>query len=85
MGLSKEEAAKLMDEIRENRRKLDSCDRHLFDPETYKLGCRMRCLKCDGTISSTDVPTYIAGYRAAGGDPGDIWPGWTKPVKAATQ
>lgn len=67
---------KILAEVKENTRKLDSCDRHLFNGERVPFGKKYTCLKCGGKLNGTDVLYYINGYEAAGGDCDDIYPGW---------
>lgn len=67
-------------EVRANRAKLNSCDRHRFDPPAdRKLGDRLTCTRCFGEMSATDAVMYCRGYAAAGRDPHDIWPELEKP------
>jgi hypothetical protein len=69
----------LLAEIRENHRKLDSCDGHNFNiPENPKLNQRLECSKCGGTLRFEAIGYYIRGYVHAGGNADDVWPGWNK-------
>lgn len=67
----------LMQQIRENRIRLDSCKRHLFDPnDEVKAGAKLICQSCKGKIDMLDAAEYIKGFKAAGGDPCLVWENW---------
>jgi hypothetical protein len=66
----------LLSALRENRRKLNECNRHRFPQGSVRLGQTLQCTKCHGTMSRVDAEQYIRGYIAAGGRGDDIWPGW---------
>ncbi|AXC34286.1 hypothetical protein P7I17_gp32 [Escherichia phage Halfdan] len=72
--MNKQESAALFAAIKENRRKLDACPRHLFDvgPPPYQLGQKVTCAICDGYMPVTDAAQYARGYMAAGGNPDDV-------------
>lgn len=76
--MTKEESNLLLAQIKENRRKLDGCARHLFiiGPPPYAIGMRGKCSNCDGEMSLTDVSQYARGYQAAGLNPDIVVPGW---------
>lgn len=64
----------LFQEVTDNRIRLDGCERHFFDPKDMKLGKPIRCQKCGGTMQIGHAMQYASGYRAAGGNPDDVWP-----------
>jgi hypothetical protein len=67
----------LLAEVQENARRLRGCALHRFAAVDRKLGQKFECLECGGTIDGVRLLFYIDGYKAAGGDPNDIWTGWT--------
>lgn len=71
--------------IQENQRKLDCCPRHLFDnwPKGLTIGVRFVCSACNGNLDAINAYQYTLGYKAAGGNPEDIMPGWHKQFDAA--
>lgn len=75
--LSRKEAGSIWQMVKENRAKLNGCNQHTFDPAQYdRLGAKLTCLKCGGVMPATDVGEYVRGFRAAGGDPDLVWPGF---------
>ena len=78
-GLGRDEIRGIWEQVKANSAKLRSCNRHRFEASQVKLGQKMICLNCGGTISLTDVGYYIRGYEANGGNADDIWPGFHKP------
>lgn len=77
-GLSKDQVKTTWDGVRQNHAKLAGCQRHRFTATTVKMGDKLTCESCGGTIYLTDVGNYIRGYQAAGGDARDVWPAWTE-------
>ena len=70
---------KMLADIRENHRRWRECPRHLYrawDANKHSLGQKHTCLNCGSSKSLTDIGCYIEGYKAAGGDPNDIMPGY---------
>lgn len=67
----------LWEEVKENRRKLDSCKVHDFGklPEEFTPSRRFVCKNCGGAMTVCEVMSYASGYRAAGGDPNNILKG----------
>lgn len=62
-----------------NRKRLDACPRHLFDPlplDSIRLGGKIKCKRCEGELDLVAVNFYIRGYEAAGKNGNDILPGW---------
>ncbi len=72
------EAKRLWDEVKENITRLEACPRHQFEVGTVVPGEKVRCLNCRGQMSYLDAGQYLRGYQAAGGDPTDVWPGWSR-------
>lgn len=72
--MNKAESAALFAAIKENRRKLDACPRHLFDvgDPPYTLGQKVTCEICTGYMPVTDAAQYARGYMAHGGNPDDV-------------
>ncbi len=68
----------LMEQVKENNRRLDACSRHHFphQPDGYRIGQKLQCCHCRGEVSLTDAGNYLRGYVAAGGSPGDVMPDW---------
>ena len=73
----------MLAEIRANQAKLDSCTAHRFDQTEYeklpRLGMKLTCVRCSGTMRTIDIGYYIKGYEAHGGSANDIWPGYHGP------
>jgi len=68
----------LLAEVQANRAKIDSCARHRFeigDPP-YRFGAKFECTNCGGTMDAVQAFRYCQGYKAAGGDPNDVIPGY---------
>lgn len=70
------DAKRILEEVKENNRKIDACKRHRFSGETLPFGKKYTCLECGGQMKGTDIMSYIQGYEAAGGHCDDIFPGW---------
>lgn len=72
----------ILDEIRENQRRLDGCKRHHFPtiPQVERIptafGLKLSCSKCGGSIDALQAYAYTRGFAAAGGNPNEIIPGW---------
>lgn len=66
----------LLAEIRANRAKLKGCPCHRFVDQKANLGKKVTCADCGGQMNLTELGGYMDGYRAAGGNPNDIWAGW---------
>lgn len=62
-------------EVKENHRKRRSCPQHRFPPAESKWHRKVVCLRCSGWLTMSDALAYCEGFRAAGGDPEEIWPG----------
>ena len=69
---------KLLAEIRENRDRLRNCPCHRFVDQKANLGKKVECAECGGRMCLTELGGYMSGYKAAGGNPNDLWPGWDK-------
>lgn len=79
MTFTHDEAKGLMAEIKENRRKLNACPKHLFDdvgalPPGGGTAWRKRrcCANCGGFMEDKDIVQYARGYMAAGRDPDEV-------------
>lgn len=66
----------ILKSIRANSKKLQECKCHKFSGERMPPGNNYTCLNCGGEMKGRDVLFYIEGYKAAGGDCNDIYPGW---------
>lgn len=68
----------LWEAIKANRKRLDECPKHRFDlgEAPYRINQRATCLNCHGEMELNAINQYRLGYRAAGGNPNDIVPGW---------
>ncbi|MGG5810966.1 hypothetical protein [Falsiroseomonas sp. CW058] len=55
-----------------------ACPKHRFEigAGPYAMGVKYQCAHCGAQKRLMDIGDYIAGYRAAGGDPNDICPDW---------
>ena len=64
--ISKEEASKIYEEVKENQRRLKSCegphDFHPVDPEE-KIRRRYRCSKCQGEVDTVACSWYREGLK----------------------
>lgn len=77
-GLSRDKVISLWEEVKENVRRLDGCERHKFDAPLVKIGEKLTCQNCGGVLSLSDISQYVRGFRAAGGDPELVYPGFFK-------
>lgn len=77
-GLSRADVVSIWNEAKENVRRLDSCERHKFDAPLVKIGEKLTCQNCGGVLSLSDISQYVRGFRAAGGDPELVYPGFFK-------
>jgi hypothetical protein len=69
----------LLERIKENRNKLDSCKKHLFNIDIkppYPLNFKLKCHNCNAIMDALEVNQYIRGYEATGGNPNEILPGF---------
>lgn len=74
-----ESVKSIWQEVKDNRKALDSCSLHQFEPpEELKLGAVYICKNCGGKKRLPPIGDYIGGYEAAGGNADDIWPEWRK-------
>ncbi len=74
---------KILAEIRNNSKKLSSCERHKFTGERMPPRNTHKCIKCEGEMKGGEVLWYITGYEAAGGDANDIFPNWHGEITKA--
>lgn len=62
-----------------NRRKLNSCLQHFFEPFKAVKGqppALLKCLSCDGYLPFEQAAEYAKGFAAAGGDPETVIEGF---------
>lgn len=64
---------KLLAEVKANRKRLNECSKHRF-PDPYVFGQKVTCDRCKGVMMATEASAYCDGFKAAGGDPGEVWP-----------
>ena len=68
-GIPKTEQMKIMENIRENRRKLESCNLHDFSievPKPYRKICPdYKCSKCGGIVEWSEKSWYEKGFEHA--------------------
>jgi hypothetical protein len=77
----------LWEEVQENNRKKEACPLHTFKPMTgaIRIGQKFTCTNCGGErFSLVDIGHYLRGYKAAGGDPDDVFPGWANKIQQPT-
>ena len=78
--MTKEEAKKLLAEVKENSRKLGACPVHNFGlcPSGNELWSTryLVCLNCGGRMEKLQAVRYAEGYAAAGGDINDVLQGY---------
>lgn len=72
-------ATPLMIALKENRERLDNCQKHRFEvgPPPYRFGMKLLCVNCKGELDAVQAFRYCQGYKAAGGDPNDVIPNWS--------
>ena len=76
-GLSRESVLSIWEQVKANAARLDACPRHRFEPVGgVKLGEKLTCTTCGGTMGLVDIGNYIKGYVAAGKSADDVWPGF---------
>lgn len=85
MTFTKEDAARIWDQVKRNNAQLSGCSAHRFRGGAPAFGKKMVCFNCKGEISLAEIGTYIAGYRAAGGDAADVWPEYAHGLKIEAQ
>lgn len=72
-GLPKKDAENIWEEIKENKKKLNSCKKHQFGKVKTKPLCEpVPCRNCGGFMNKIDILSYQGDYVAAGGNPDDI-------------
>lgn len=76
-GIPSDEVRGIWEKAKANDAIVRGCPRHRFSGEAV-IGKRKPCDACGGTLSLSDIGNYIRGYKAAGADPNDIWPGYSK-------
>jgi hypothetical protein len=85
-GVSPEDVKRAWEAARQNFEQLEACSAHHFDStEPVKPGLTVRCKKCGGLMTMQQAAMYATGFRAAGGDPNEVWPAYAvKRWSAAT-
>lgn len=78
------DALALWEEVKENNRKLSECKRHEFEGGPVRLGQKMICKRCGGSMQLVAIGEYISGYEAAGKSADDIWPGYRSIKRIAS-
>lgn len=76
--MNPEESRELLAKVQANRARLDGCARHRFeigDPP-YRFGQKFECVNCGGEMDAVQAFRYCQGYKAAGGNPNDVIPGY---------
>ncbi len=77
--MDKSEAFELLEQIKANRLKLNSCAKHDFgkiigdrsNGPSPRQNMRT-CKRCEGRMEDHDIIIYAKGYKAAGGNPDEI-------------
>jgi hypothetical protein len=62
--ITRAQSKRIIEEVRENRRRLDSCEEHEFvstDPKT--VGAKHRCMRCGGTVDPINAHWYRRGLE----------------------
>ena len=81
--MNKDDFARIFADVKQNQHRLNRCDRHLFPALTIEEirtpGFKTECIRCQGRMSPNDVRLYAIGYKAAGGDPDVVAPGYVNP------
>ena len=72
MLTSRETIKQIFAEAKENIRRRDGCRRHYFHDIRPEFGQKFTCSECGYVADILYIRTYADGYKAAGGDPGDI-------------
>lgn len=70
---------RILAEIRANKAKLDTCACHRFVLPVmtpYKLGLKLDCVVCGGSMDAVTAYAYGQGYQAAGKPIEHIFPNW---------
>jgi hypothetical protein len=72
------DTAAILAEIKANRAKLDGCAKHRFDigNPPYRFGTKLTCQNCGGVLDAVHAFSYTQGFKAAGGNPNDVIPGF---------
>lgn len=76
--MTPEESRALFEQVKANRAKLDACQKHHFnigDPP-YRFGAKFTCTNCGGEMDAVQAFRYCQGFKAAGGNPNEVIPGY---------
>ncbi len=63
-----------------NNIRLNSCKKHLFKTPhvlTVDISTSLECVLCGGKLLLANIHEYMNGLIASGGDPNEVWPGYT--------
>ena len=76
--MTPEESRALFEQVKANRPKLDACPKHRFDvgDPPYRFGAKFTCTNCGGEMDAVQAFRYCQGFKAAGGDPNEVIPGY---------
>lgn len=67
----------IWEEVKDNQKKIRGCRKHSFGTVgPLKIGQKLICHNCGGTMNLSDIGSYIRGYQAAGGSATDIIADW---------
>lgn len=67
-GITKEEQMKIMEDIRNNNKLLESCNLHDFSievPQKHTILSKWKCSNCGGIVDSTQKQWYEKGLNHA--------------------
>lgn len=76
-GLSRGDVLSIWQQVKADKAKADACAKHRFAGGGARIGGRYTCLSCGVAFSLTRIGDYIRGMQASGGDPNEVWPGWS--------
>ncbi len=76
--MDKEQTKQLLQQIRDNQKRLDECSKHKFAAfdVPMQLKQKLTCLRCGGKLDAIRAKYYVDGYEAAGGNPNEIIEGY---------
>lgn len=71
------ELEEMIKDARAMAQRIRECPRHSFPANGhYRLEESLTCLNCKGRMNLIEIGNYVRGYKAAGGNPKDVWPDW---------
>lgn len=71
--LTKKEFDEIAAGVIANSARLKNCSRHMFPIQDRKPGQKFTCFHCKGEMDAGRVISYCEGFKAAGGDPREVW------------